>query len=241
MDNAPFPHLSARSRRFRMGAIVSLLALGLAACGDADEPSASITTALSTTTEAPSTTTTVPAPTTTAPTTTTIPATTTTVAPTTTTPVAAVTLAVAPDGLVLVDTTTGSTTQLPFGTAQDQVVAAVDAALGEAGEVSPGNPECPNDQAGVASWDAIQLEFSPDGLMAWFLNIGSPVTDMMGVGLGSSVSDLTSGWDVTIFESTLGTEFYSSDDGLGLGGLLSDGSDDAFVVSYWAGFICTFR
>ncbi len=219
-----------------------MLALGLAACGVADEPLASTTTVASTTTEAPSTTT-VPATTTTeaTTTTTTTPATTTTVAPTTTAPVAAATLAVAPDGLVLVDSTTGSTTQLLFGTAQAQVVAAVDAALGEAGAVSPGSPECPNDQAAVAKWTDLQLEFSPDGLISWSLNFGSPVTDMMGVGLGSSVSDLTSGWDVTVYESTLGTEFYSSDDGLGLGGLLSDDSDEAVVVSYWAGFICTFR
>ncbi len=219
---------------FRAVAVVSVLALGLAACGQGDAPLASPTTAPSTTSTAAETTTTVAAP-----------ETTTTTAPeastTTTVPVPAVVLAVAPDGLMLVDSDTGSTTALPFGTPQDDVVAAVDATLADAGVVNPGNVECPNGQVAVGAWNDVQLEFDVDGLMAWSLNPGSTVTDMMGVGVGSTLADVQAGWNITIFESTLGTEFNTDVDGQGIGGLLSDASESAVVVSYWAGFVCTFR
>ncbi len=218
----------------RAVAVVSVLAIGLAACGQGDAPLASPTTAPSTTSSAAETTTTVAAP-----------ETTTTTAPeastTTTAPVPAVVLAVAPDGLMLVDSATGSTTPLPFGTPQDDVVVAVDATLGEAGVVNPGNVECPNGQVAVGAWNDIQLEFDADGLMAWSLNPGSTVTDMMGVGVGSTLTDVQAGWNITIFESTLGTEFNTDVDGQGIGGLLSDASESAVVVAYWAGFVCTFR
>ena len=220
--------------RFRSVAVVSVLALGLAACGQGDVPLASPTTAPSTTSTAADTTTT-----------TITSATTTTTAPeastTTTAPVPAVVLAVAPDGLMLVDSDTGSTTSLLFGTAQDQVVAAVDATLGEPGVVNPGNVECPNGQTAVGAWNDIQLEFDVDGLMAWSLNPGSTVTDMMGVGVGSTLAEVQAGWNITIFESTLGTEFNTDVDGQGIGGLLSDASESAVVDAYWAGFVCTFR
>ncbi len=220
--------------RFRTVTVVSVLALGLAACGQGDVPLASPTTAPATTSTAAETTTT-----------TVVSDTTTTTAPeastTTTAPIPAVVLAVAPDGLMLVDSDTGSTTPLLFGTAQDQVVAAVDATLGEAGVVNPGNVECPNGQAAVGAWNDLQLEFDVDGLMAWSLNPGSTVTDMMGVGVGSTLTEVQAGWNITIFESTLGTEFNTDVDGQGIGGLLSDASESAVVTAYWAGFVCTFR
>lgn len=210
------------------------LVVGLAACGQGDAPLASPTTAPSTTFTAVETTTT-----------TAVPATTMTTAPeastTTTAPVPAVVLAVAPDGLMLVDSDSGSTTPLLFGTAQESVVAAIDATLGEPGVINPGNVECPNEQVAVGAWTDLQLEFDAAGLMAWSLNPGSTVTDLMGVGMGSTVADVQAGWDITIFESTLGTEFNTDVDGEGIGGLFSDASESAVVVSYWAGFVCTFR
>lgn len=219
-------------RRLPVGVVA--LVLVLAACGQGEAPLASPTTAPPTTTA-----TTITASTTTEASATTM---TTTVASTTTTvSVPAVVLAVAPDGLMLVDTDSGSTTPLIFGTAQDDVVAAVDATLGESGVINPGNVECPNDQAAVGVWTGVQLEFSVDGLIAWSLSPGSTITDMMGIGMGSPLSEVEAGWDITIFESTLGTEFNTDVDGQGIGGLLSDSSETAIVEAYWAGFACTFR
>ena len=229
------PIYTSVSGRVRAVAVVSLFALGVAACGQGEVPLASPTTAPSTTSTVGETTTTTEAPA----------ATTTTAAPdastTTTVPVPAVVLAVAPDGLMLVDSDTGSTTALPFGTPQDDVVAAVDSTLGEIGVVNPGNVECPNGQTAVGAWNDIQLEFDAEGLMAWSLNPESTVTDMMGVGVGSTLAEVQAGWNITIFESTLGTEFNTDVDGQGIGGLLSDASDSSVVVAYWAGFVCTFR
>ncbi len=233
MDRAN-PIQNLRSRRRHLTAGLTVIALVLAGCGQGEAPLASPTTAPPTTT----------ATTLAAPTTTETPATTATAAVASTTtaaPVPAVQLAVAPDGLMLVDSDTGSTTPLLFGSEQGQVVAAVDAALGEPGVINPGNIECPNGQAAVGVWTGIQLEFSVDGLIAWSLSPGSTITDMMGVGMGSTLSDVQAGWDITIFESTLGTEFNTNVDGEGIGGLLSDNTDSATVVSYWAGFVCAFR
>lgn len=227
-------HISRSKRRNQIPSLAGLLALavGLAGCGQGEVALAPPTTASTTTSATFAPTTTTAAPSTTV----------TTVASTTTTvPIPAVLLAVAPDGLMLVDSESGSTTPLLFGTAQDQVVAAVDTALGEPGVINPGNVECPNEQAAVGVWTGIQLEFSVDGLIAWSLSPGSTITDMMGIGMGSTLSDVQAGWDITVFESTLGTEFNTDVDGAGIGGLLSDNSDSAKIISYWAGFVCTFR
>ncbi|MBK5268332.1 MAG: hypothetical protein JJE47_12945 [Acidimicrobiia bacterium] len=228
------------SARFHRPTFVRLLTVLLgavllvSACGQGEQPLASPTTAPATAS------TTVVASTTSEATSTTVPP--TTLPPTTTTlAVATVVLALAPDGLTVIDGDTGSTTQLPFGTPQDSVVSAVDAVLGEVAVVNPGNAECPNGQEAVAVWSGIQLEFAGDQFMAWSLNPGSALTDMTGVGLDSPVSELTASWDVTMFESTLGTEFNTDVDGAGFGGLLTDSSDTATVAAYWAGPICAFR
>lgn len=223
-----------RPRVARLAAVLLGTALLVSACGQGEQPLASPTTAPTTTS------TTVVASTTSEANSTNVPS--TGVSSTTTTlAIPAVVLALAPDGLMLVDGETGSTTQLLFGTAQDTVVSAVDVVLGEVGVVNPGNAECPNGQEAVAVWSGIQLEFAADQFMAWSLSPGSTLTDMTGVGLASPVSELTASWDVTIFESTLGTEFNTDVDGAGFGGLLSDSTDTGTVDAYWAGPICTFR
>jgi len=230
----PPRHTVRRPTFVRLVTLLVWTVLLVSACGQGEQPLASPTTPPTTTSTTVAVSTTSEATSTTVPSTT-VPSTTTTLA------IPSVVLALSPDGLTVIDGDSGSTTQLPFGTPQDAVVSAVDAVLVETGVVNPGNAECPNGQEAVAVWSGIQLEFAGDQFMAWSLNPGSTLTDMTGVGLNSPVSGLKASWDVTIFESTLGTEFSTDVDGAGLGGLLSDSSETATVTAYWAGPICAFR
>lgn len=221
---------------FRSRSVAAVVVLGvvLAGCGRGVEstPSSSVAPA--------STTTSVAAPTTV----TTNAATATTVASPTTTDGAqdSPVLALAPDGLVMVDAGTGSTSFLTFGMSQDVVITALDSSLGSAGVVSPGNLECHNGQTAVAQWPEITVDFADGVFLSWFIHLDSPLTDMTGVGTGSSFADLAATWDVTRFESELGSEFYTGDgEEVSLHGVLSDISDTATVVTMWAGPICTFR
>jgi hypothetical protein len=152
-------------------------------------------------------------------------------------------LALAVDGLTIVESLSGSTTHLPFGTAKTNVLTGLESTLGAPGTASPGNAECGNGQATVAEWpDAISIDFdSADQFLSWGLQPGSELTDLAGVGLGSSFSDLSAAWDVTVSETTLGHEFSTSAEGGGLGGLLTGPELDATITHLWAGPICAFR
>jgi hypothetical protein len=59
-----------------------------------------------------------------------------------------------------------------------------------------------------------------------------------GVTVGTSLRDLKRAYDIEVFESTVGTEFTSTD---GIGGLLSDASQSAKVAHLWAGTTCIMR
>lgn len=59
-----------------------------------------------------------------------------------------------------------------------------------------------------------------------------------GVTIGTSLRDLKLAYDIEVFESTVGTEFTSTDS---VGGLLSDASQTAHVTHLWAGTTCIMR
>ena len=145
------------------------------------------------------------------------------------------------DGLGLVEASSGSITAMPFGTPKENVLIGMQNGLGEPGSESPGNPECGNAQASVVEWPGtISLDFDDaDQFLSWTLRPGSPLTDLTGVGIGSSYEQLTSALEVTLVESTLGQEFATGTDGLG--GLLTGTEPDATITDLWAGPICAFR
>ncbi len=151
-------------------------------------------------------------------------------------------LALAPDGLIVVEQASGSTNTLPFGSAQSIVVNAVTDLLGPPSETNAGSVDCGNGQDGVAIWDdAIMLEFAESSFIGWSLRQRSTLTTSNGIGLGTTLATLRSGLSVTVDESTLGTEFATTTDEAGFGGLLTDDTDSAVVSDLWAGSICVFR
>ncbi len=167
--------------------------------------------------------------------------TTTTAATTTTETEDEYALGLSPEGLLVVEKSSGSTNPLTFGSGQTIVLGAVTDLLGPPSELGPGSDECGNGQDFVAVWDnQIMLEFSQSSFIAWSLRTGSTLTDLTGIGLGSSLSTVQSDWQVTVEESTLGTEFATSGDGTGYGGLLGV-TDVETVEQLWAGPVCVFR
>jgi len=209
---------------FRRSAFVTVLLLagGLTACGDDAAPT---TTAATTTSEA----------------TTTTAAATTTSAVTTTSAAAPPVVALAPDGLLLV-AANGSTTPLLFGAPQADVLAALEAVLGAPAEVGPGSAECPNGQDAAAAWpDTIQVGFSLGAFQSWTLRPDSTLTDMTGIGIGSSRADVEASWSITVQDTSLGVEFFTAVDGSGYSGVLSDSSPSGVVTNLWAGHACIFR
>jgi hypothetical protein len=123
------------------------------------------------------------------------------------------------------------------------VVRGVGAVLGPPDQTAEGNPECGNGQGATATWtEEIAIDFDPDGrFLSWILRPGSALTDLTGVGLGSSYDELVASWAVDVEDTTLGREFATSPDGTGLGGLLEGDGAGAEITELWAGPICAFR
>ncbi|MEZ5226598.1 MAG: hypothetical protein R2710_07975 [Acidimicrobiales bacterium] len=230
--------------------IAAVLALVATACsGGSDatiDANAVTTTSLATTSSSEavesSTTSSTEGTTTTTAETTTTTASTNTASTATTEAVDEYVLALAPEGLMVVEAGTGSTNMLAFDSAQSIVVNAVTDLLGPASNQGPGSSECGNGQDFVATWDGqIMLEFADGAFIGWSTRPGSTLTDLAGIGWGTSLATLRNHWAVTVEESTLGTEFSTSTDGAGYHGLLSDDTDAALIEDLWAGSICTFR
>ena len=146
------------------------------------------------------------------------------------------------EGLRLVQASNGATSPLPFGTGRDVVVQAVSAALGPPDAIEQGTAECSNGQAEVVVWnEEIAIDFDAGGgFLSWMALPGSELTDMAGVGLGSTRGDLATAWVVDVDATSLGTEFATPEGG-GLGGLLEGEGPDALITDLWGGTICAFR
>ncbi len=152
-------------------------------------------------------------------------------------------LSIDTEGLRIVDATSGSTTALAFGSDMTQAVEAVTRLRGAVGERGV-NGECGAGPLDIASWpDGLSLLASDGKLAGWSLAgvstpVAVPVTTMNGIGIGTTRADLTaSGSEVTVEESTLGTEFAAGD----LYGLLSGPEASATVTNLWSGVSCNFR
>lgn len=156
------------------------------------------------------------------------------------TPDAPTALALTGEGLFLVEPESGTTTLLPFGMAMSTVQAAVSDLLGDPETVST-NEECPGDPFVSALWaEGLVLNADDETFVGWSVRpeAGSDqFTTLAGIGIGSSRETLESAYTVTVFESSIGTEFAAGP----LAGLLSDPTPAADVTDLWAGTVCIFR
>jgi hypothetical protein len=152
-------------------------------------------------------------------------------------------VALSTEGLTRVVASSGSTTQLPFGIAKDEVLRGLEAALGPPDAEDEGIAECSNGQASVVTWsETLALDFDgSDRFLSWILRPGSELTDFTGVGLGSTLDELQATWAVTVSETTLGYEATVDGADAGLGALLTGPEPTDTITDLWAGQICAFR
>ncbi len=152
---------------------------------------------------------------------------------------ATVALALAGDGLMLVNTVSGSTRAVPFGTDAAQALDAIARVMGSPGERST-NADCgmgPLDF--VAFQNGLILAIQDTRFAGWTVRPepGATLQTMSGVGIGSTRRALDAAYAATVAQSTLGVEFQAG----GLQGVLSAEGPDAVIVAFWAGASCVAR
>lgn len=153
-------------------------------------------------------------------------------------PVPSAQLALHPEGLRQMPGTPQDTV-LRFGSDRTATIEAVSAALG-----------APVEQGEIAECNAVYINWAPDftayfdefGFSGWAVRTGQTpyengIFTRLGIGIGSTRTDLEDAYDVVIEPSTLGLEFSAN----GFSGLLENEGAEARVTYLWSGNACIFR
>jgi hypothetical protein len=153
-------------------------------------------------------------------------------------PSARVGLALSGDGLMLVNSESGSTRAISFGTpasAAIDMLSAVAGAVVERGR----NEECGAGPVEYVSFsNGLQIVLQKDQFLGWTVRArDDTLRTMSNVGLGSTRAELESVYAAEIAPSTLGMEFMAG----GLQGILESGVASAKITDLWAGVACVAR
>ena len=144
------------------------------------------------------------------------------------------------EGLQFIDLQTGSTRLLSFESDAALVEQAITRIYGEPAEKS-NNTECPGGPLTIAIWpNGLVVNSAENKFLGWSMRPyigGKNITTASGIGIGSTRSDLEGVYDVEVYDSTLGVEFFNEQ----LGGLLTSHDSDAVITNLWAGATCMFR
>ena len=164
------------------------------------------------------------------------------------------TLALTSNALQLVNTTTGSTIEIPFGKPIDQMIEITNTAL----QLKPSfvgiNNECGAGPLKMASWsNGLTLVFQQTAsdtaksktdwkFAGWYMGIGSDpaqkVSTMAGIGIGSTRTEMESAYVIAVSKTSLGYEFSTSS---GLYGIFDGNENKSKISSLWSGISCNFR
>ena len=146
---------------------------------------------------------------------------------------AALKLALDSEGLRIVNTVSGASRLVPFGTSRADLVKAVSAAQKAQPLLQGDNLTC---RAAYATWPSgLTAFFSKDRFAGWSaLHADPTLVTASGIGVGSSRAELEGAYKILVTASTLGSEFTAG----GLAGLLDSVRPDAKVTALWAGMTC---
>jgi len=149
------------------------------------------------------------------------------------------------EGLRLVNSETGSTRLLPFGTDRTTTETAIAKQLGAVANRSS-NEECGAGPMEFSVFGNFIGNFQDDLFVGWDLRDGdkkATLTTMSGVGIGMTRSEMAESVAFDIYEdSTIGTEFQTGgDEPGGFFGLFDGDAPDAKITDLWAGTNCIFR
>lgn len=158
---------------------------------------------------------------------------------------AEVAVALDSEGLRLVDTETGRTRLLAFGTDRETTEKILAAHLGSV-EGRSSIEECGAGPMDFSALGDLTANFQDDQFVGWSVRGGDPerpFTTISGIGPGTSRSEMGESLVFEIYEdSSLGTEFYTGgEDTNGFSGLLASEETDAKITDLWAGTNCIFR
>lgn len=158
------------------------------------------------------------------------------------------------NALQAINTTTGSTTEIPFGKPFDEMEEIVTRIL-QSKPISEGiNAACGAGPLKMASWNnGLTLVFQKKGVPSvesespwefagWYLSLNprntTKITTMSGIGIGSTRGEMESAYVIIVKKSSLGYEFSTTS---GLYGIFDGMGKQAKITSMWSGVSCNFR
>jgi hypothetical protein len=158
------------------------------------------------------------------------------------------------DALQLVDQITGSSNELPFGTPENQLIEIINNTL-QSKAISIGvNTECGSGPLKMVAWsNGLTLVFQENNAKSnepkndwlfegWYVDgtkeSVNTLTTMAGIGIGSTLAEMQSAYEIEVKKTSLGQEFSTAS---GLYGILDGDGKDAKITHLWSGVSCNFR
>lgn len=158
-------------------------------------------------------------------------------------------LALTSDALQLVNSETGSTTQIVFGKPLEQMVETLNKVLDSKVASIGVNSECGAGPLKMAVWkNGLNIVFKAQKstgdwqFAGWYLGKPSDnlkgLQTMAGIGIGSTRQEMESAYSIKLTKTSLGHEFSTSG---GLYGILDGTRNDSKITDMWSGLTCIFR
>ena len=158
------------------------------------------------------------------------------------------------DALQLVDQISGSSNELPFGTPQNQLIEIINNTFQSDAVSIDVNPECGAGPLKMVAWNnGLTLVFQENNtksagskidwlFQGWSVDDAKDgvqkLTTMAGIGIGSTLDEIQSAYEIEVRKTSLGYEFSTA---AGMYGILDGAGKDAKITHLWSGVSCNFR
>lgn len=158
------------------------------------------------------------------------------------------------DALQLVDQITGSSNELPFGTSENQMTEIINNIIQSKAVSNVVNTECGAGPLKMVAWsNGLTLVFQENNtksdepkidwlFQGWFVDGTKEgvqkLTTMAGIGIGSTLEEIQSAYEIEVRKTSLGHEFSTA---AGMYGILDGTGKDAKITHLWSGVSCNFR
>jgi len=153
------------------------------------------------------------------------------------------------NALQLINSQTGSSTEINFGKPLDEMVETINKVLQSKVSSIAINSECGAGPLKMAVWkNGLNLIFKEQKsnkewqFVGWYLGNTSgnlqTLKTMAGIGIGSTRQEMESAYVIKVNTTSLGNEFSTSS---GLYGIFDGSGKDAKITEMWSGLTCIFR
>ena len=158
-------------------------------------------------------------------------------------------LSLTSNALQLINSQTGSSTEINFGKPLDEMVETINKVLQSKVSTISINSECGAGPLKMAVWkNGLNLIFKEQKsnkewqFVGWHLGKASgnmqTLKTMAGIGIGSTRQEMESAYVIKVNKTSLGNEFSTSS---GLYGIFDGQGKDAKITDLWSGLTCIFR